>query len=528
MAASLEALPRHSDLDLTASPHATRSQMKLDVRSLAASVVGLAALGVAVWTVVSHDEGAAQLAAEPAERVASPMPVALEPLAAPREDGVRVAPDSELVELAEANVRATVVLQGQWLGARGYESALEVRVTSVAAATLERWADVDDRWWGELQEELRISNLESAGLDSLHGGGMPVQVDGHGRFELEVTALLRERGRLPASLLVTLRHENFRSVRAEVPLVVNGEPLSRAALEREELIVLPFQWQLQPVCVVRGNTGLVDGHGAVHVEAWRLDGDRPRELLAEDDVNGPDDVFELPCTPCPKVAVVAYCDGFLPQTRVVYVGDQLNLWLGRITLDRGFTYSGQVAVGEHTLGASAWLYLSRENPVFNAERFRWRGFVWFDNRFEPEATAVRTASDGSFRFTGLAGGLYELRMGIDPNWWTQMDPVYFVRAPAEDVTLRPWLTRIELQVEQGDLPASERPIAVRGLGRGGANSARLVTDGIGRAQLRLFPGEPYVVSVEQPRGPAWEYGKVTSRERLDAIERISMAAHPAR
>ncbi|MCY3001294.1 MAG: hypothetical protein NTV21_05770 [Planctomycetota bacterium] len=452
----------------------------------------------------------------------------LEPLAAPKEPDERMEPESERYELAAARIRATVVLQGQWLGTRGYEAALDVRVTSLAAATLERWTDVDDVSWAELQEEFRAENLENAARDSLRGGGLPAHVDGNGRFELDVTELLRGRDRLPTSLLVTLQHENFRSVRAEVPLVLNGERLSRAALEREGLIVLPFQWQLAPVCVVRGNTGLVDGHGAVHVEAWRLEGDRPRELLAEDDVDGPDDVFELPCTPSPKIAVVAYCDGYLPQTRVLYVGGELNLWIGRITLDRGCTYSGQVAVGEHTLGASAWLYLSRENPVFNSERFLWRGFVWFDNRFEPEAMAVRTSSDGSFRFTGLAGGLYELRMGIDPDWWTQMDPVYFVRAPDEGVTLRPWLTRIELQVEQGDLPASQRPIAVRGLGRDGASTARLVTDRVGRAELRLFPGEPYVVAVEQPRGPAWEYGKVTSRERLDAIERISMAAHASR
>lgn len=505
--------------------------MKLDVRWFAASFLGVAALGAAIWVVVSPDDAAAQLAAEPAEFVAASKPVApgaLEPLAAPRELDERVEPESERFELAGAHIRATVVLQGQWLGTRGYEAALDVRVTSVAAAMLERWSGVDDLRWADLQEDFRIESLENAARDSLRGGGLPAHVDGHGRFELDVTALLRGHGGLPTSLLVTLQHENFRSVRAEVPLALHGERLSRAALEREGLIVLPFQWQLAPVCVVRGNTGLVDGHGAVHVEAWRLEGDRPRELLAEDDVDGPDDMFELPCTPCPKVAVVAYCDGFLPQTRVVYVGDELNLWIGRMTLDRGHTYSGQVAVGEHTLGATAWLYLSRENPVFNSERFRWRGFVWFDNRFEPEATAVRTARDGSFRFTGLAGGLYELRMGIDPEWWTQMDPVYFVRAPDEGVTLRPWLTRIELQVEQGDLPASQRPIAVRGLGRDGASTARLVTDGIGRAELRLFPGEPYVVSVEQPRGPAWEYGKVTSRERLDAIERITMSAHPTR
>lgn len=506
--------------------------MKLDVRWVAACTsVAFAALGAAIWVVVSHDRSDAPLAAEPAELVATSAPAehaGLEPLAAPRERDERIAPDSGSDDDAAGPIRATVVLQGQWLGARGYESALDVRVTSVAAATLERWSDVGDTWFAELEEGLVAETLESAERDALRGGGLTAQVDGHGRFELDVTALLGERGRLPASLLVTLRHENFRSVRAEVPLVRDGEPLSRAALEREGLVLLPFQWQLQPVCVVRGNVGLVEGHGAVHVEAWRLEGDRPRQLLAEDDVDGPDEIFELPCTPCPKIAVVAYCDGFLPQTRVVYVGDELNLWLGRITLDRGFTYSGQVAVGEHTLGASAWLYLSRENPVLNPERFHWRGFVWFDNRFEPEAMAVRTTRDGSFRFTGLAGGLYELRMGIDPKWWTQMDPVYFVRAPAEGVTLRPWLTRIELQVEQGDLPVSARPIAVRGLGRDGASTARLVTDGIGRAQLRLFPGEPYVVSVEQPRGPAWEYGKVTSRERLDAIERISMAAHPAR
>ena len=61
--------------------------MKLDVRWFAASVLAFAALGAAIWVVVSPDDAAAQLAAEPAEFVAAPMPVtpgALEPLAAPK------------------------------------------------------------------------------------------------------------------------------------------------------------------------------------------------------------------------------------------------------------------------------------------------------------------------------------------------------------------------------------------------------------------------------------------------------------
>lgn len=92
------------------------------------------------------------------------------------------------------------------------------------------------------------------------------------------------------------------------------------------------------------------------------------------------------------------------------------------------------------------------------------------------------------------------------------------------MSIRPDLVQVALQVEQGRAPVDRRTLRLRGVGAGSQSSVELVTDRLGRADLDLFPGEPYVVSVAQAQGPDWVYGKVVPGDRPHFVESIPRAA----
>lgn len=465
---------------------------------------------------------------------------------------------SERVEVtptaATPALRAPVMLRGALHGSRRRGAELEIRIyprfdESVEASWIEEahaafdespfampfaGASVDLSELDALEElnqrreQMRLRDfdlLASAGRGPL---GVTAHADAEGRFERDLSSLLDDSRGAPLGFDLTIRHPNFAPITAFVALQERGAPVSAVRWTNPQPIVLEFRSVLDPRCLVRGVASCFDGPCSLRVEAWHLLNDRPAAMAAETTVNVSDGTFEISVPIDGRFAISVFAEGYVPQTRTIFTYDELDLWLGVITLNRGFTFAGRVDLSRHTFGGRTWVYLSRENPVLRREVLGRHGNLWIRGNFEPETSAVQTDEEGRFEITGLAEGAYEMRVGIDRNWWTQMDPVVFVRVPDENAFVKPLLAHIGVELEQGGQPAVRRALRVSGVGRSSSSSADLVSDRFGRADLWLFPGEPYLVHVAQEHGSPWVYGKVVPWTQLEVSEQISMSVQARR
>jgi hypothetical protein len=454
------------------------------------------------------------------------------------------APPAPRVEVAagalrdpELPVRAHVVVRGELRGARGRGEELELRLF---AYDLRELAEV-----AALEQDPRLPGAVPGSWPRPGGGpervdlapafhqarrlvdeiGVSALAGREGAFARDVTDLVASARELPDGLLLTVRHENFRPVDLWIPLEERGRALDRERLSEAGEIELRVQVELDAVCLLRGEAWCFDAEGEVQVEVWSLAGGVPSALVgaarAGAAANGGERRWAVAVPPGGRYAVVALAEGYLPQTVIVPTWDQLDLWLGSIVLDRGVAIRGALDVARHSFGSSVALFLAREGPVIRRGRHGPHDLVWTGSSFEPEVQATRRTDGGRFEFTGLVPGAYRLRMGIDREWWTEMDPVIDLRAPAEALWIEAPLARVTLAIEQDGAPVAGRRIVLAGVGRSGG-SAELVTDAAGRAEAWLFPGEPYVVHVSRPQGADWSYGKVVPWERRDVVERIVM------
>jgi hypothetical protein len=251
------------------------------------------------------------------------------------------------------------------------------------------------------------------------------------------------------------------------------------------------------------------------LNGYEIEGRGPRARAAADGT------FTLSVRPNASYAVVALADGWLPRTATVYVQDPLGQWIGTLVLDQGVRVQGSISAGRHAFGAAPQLYLSREDPVLRRDLYGPSGLVWNGSVFLPEMQPVSWRGDGTFDFGGLVPGTYELRFGIDRDWWTVADPVIRVSAPSAALSITPPLARVTLEVTEHGAPARNRAIRLTGMGRN-AGRAEIETDRWGRAEYWLFPGEPYVVDVPRPGGADWSYGKVVPWSGGEVLEQIAM------
>jgi hypothetical protein len=346
-----------------------------------------------------------------------------------------------------------------------------------------------------------------------------------GSVDRDITQLFSNPRLLPRGLWIEVRHKNFEPRKYFVAPEFNRRVIDSAMLAREGEIVLSFDITLIPRCVVRGQAWSRAGAAAsIRIEAWILARGRPAGLHASTAVSSADDIFELPLVPDQRYAIVALCDGLSPLTTVVYTSGALDLWLAPFVLDGGVTISGHVDLGAHLFGSESWLYLTPDGDFDPRDRFGMSGLIWTGSAFQPEVRGTQAAGDGSFALDGLVPGRYRLRVGLDRDWWTEMDPVFVVTAPSSELALRPPLAHVTLQLEQEQLPFVRRELRIRGAGRCSDRvSPTLTTDGLGQSAVWLLPGEPYIVEVPMGRND-WKYGKVAPWNHSEFVELVSMSS----
>jgi hypothetical protein len=183
------------------------------------------------------------------------------------------------------------------------------------------------------------------------------------------------------------------------------------------------------LCVIRGFATRFDSDGPVELQAWRLTDDVPTAKVAETAVANGAQSYALSVPPDGRYAVLATANDDLPQTRVLFTYGAFDAWLPPIQLDKGWTFSGTVDLAYHTSGRRTWVYLSRLHPVLRREFFTSQDFLSVREAFEHDDVATETDDQGHFAFEGLAPGAYEMRLGIDREVWTQLDPVTHVEVP---------------------------------------------------------------------------------------------------
>jgi hypothetical protein len=508
----------------------------------AAAVV---AVGVALQVTGPRNEAdAAQPPAVVTVVAAAPLPAEQEPI--PTSDPVEVG-QREPVDVAAPQpiapaVRARVLLRGRLHDTRGLAPDIDLRIRPTFPPDDENTEPIPNgvraapapkvRALGQLATGITESTF-SAELETVvrlnqnddFEGTLPLVASVDGYVERDITPLFSDPQALPQALWIEVRHKNFEPRKYFVAPEFNRRAIDSAMLAREGEIVLSFDITLVPRCVARGQAWSRDGAAAsIRIEAWILARGRPAGLHASAAVSSADDIFELALVPDQRYAIVALCDGLSPLTMVVYTSGALDLWLAPFVLDGGVTISGHVDLGAHLFGSESWLYLTPDGDLDPRDRFGMSGLIWTGSAFQPEVRSAQAASDGSFALDGLVPGRYRLRVGLDRDWWTEMDPVFVVSAPSSELALRPPLAHVTLQLEQEELPFARRDLRVRGAGRCSDRvSPTLTTDGLGQAAVWLLPGEPYIVEVPMGRND-WKYGKVAPWNHSEFVELVSMSS----
>ncbi len=508
----------------------------------------LSTMVVASAAFVGFDASAREASVEPSAQAADaadPMELDLATL-----EAARVEPQREAVPRSEgldgpsavgADVRATIVLRGELGDAHQLGRELDIRVqpwwrshgelAAHSAGVGVQWGEFDDGA-NSAFERIDVRNVDVRNVEQVREvliadgePGLGVSAHPDGSFERDVTSLFLGARGVPDGLVLTVQHKNFLPMSRWIESVSNAAPLDAARLEREVRYEITFYERLQPVCLLSGLAVCFDSDCKARVEVWALDGDKPGGLRGEASTSSAAREYEIAVEPGHRYAVVACADGYLPRTVIVHTLDALNLHVEPLVLDHGARFSGRIDLARHTFGGEVWLYLSREKPVLSREpRYGRDALIWTGREFAPSVDGVRSHDGGAFEFAGFALGRYELRVGIDREWWTEMDPVFYVDVPARDVVLPAPLARVELQIEQGDEPLASRAIRLEGLGRSSASRAHLRTDRDGRAEAWLLQGEPYMVFVPMPSGPEWSYGKVVPWNTSALTEHIRMSA----
>lgn len=486
-----------------------------------------------------------EVAATPAQDRAPDEPLVLSSLPEREAAPTRVA-GIAATELPRLHPRARVVLRGTLRNSLDRAGEIDLRVRREWSRDIEALSETAlPTWSGALDDtqslppELR-GRVKSTvllggtrtlrGVDYADGEDSPaqsirVQAGDDGSVEADITALFEGVIEVPDSIWLEIKHPNFDPAQHAISAAVGGRRITRAMLTHEGEFVLNFDVTLVPRCVVRGSAWASDGEArSIQIEAWELQNGRPAGMKARAVVESSHDIYEFSLTPDRRYAIVAFADELSPATAVVFASGALDLWMSPFVLEAGVAIAGRIDLGQHVFGNDVWLSLAPDYPIDPHLRFGSSGLVWTGVSAQTEARNAHAGDDGSFAFEGLAPGRYRLRIGIERDWWTEMDPVFVVYAPSTDLVLVPQLTRVTLLVEQGRRAFAHRDLRLRGAGRNGKHvSPMLKTDGFGQAAVWLLPGEPYIVDVPMGKND-WSYGKVTSWYRSEIVERIDMSA----
>jgi hypothetical protein len=455
-------------------------------------------------------------------------------------------PSVAAAELPRLHPRARVVLRGTLRNSRDRAAEIDLRVRRewsrdiavLSETALQNWsAALDDaeslppEVRGRVKSTTHLGGGRTLrGFDNAAGEDSPEQsihihAADDGSVDADITTLFEGVLEVPDSIWLEIAHPNFDPAQHAIATAVDGRRITRAMLMHDGEFVLGFDVTLVPRCVVRGSAWASDGQArSIQIEAWELQSDRPTAMRARAVVESSQDVYEFSLTPDRRYAIVAFADELSPATAVVFASGALDLWMSPFVLEAGVAIAGRVDLGEHVFGNDVWLSLAPDYPIDPHLRFGSSGLIWTGVSAQTEARNAHAGDDGAFAFEGLAPGRYRLRIGIERDWWTEMDPVFVVYAPSTDLVLVPQLTRVTLHVEQGRRAFAHRDLRLRGAGRNGKHvSPMLKTDGFGQAAVWLLPGEPYIVDVPMGKHD-WSYGKVTSWYRSENVERISMSA----